>query len=312
MKKLITLSLLFSAFNISYSQDTEEEFSLTTEQINEIMVYQKFSDSVDSTFVYQTGKVNLGNGVAYIDVPEGFKFLDAKQSEYVLTTLWGNPPQETMGMLFPKDESPMASNSTYAVEISYSEEGYVSDEDAAEIDYDELLEDMQSDEAEINKQRKEAGYETIHMVGWASSPYYDHDTKKLHWAKELKFESYDVNTLNYNIRILGRNGYLNLNAIGDITVLDKFNEGRDVILNSVHFDEGYTYAEFDPSIDKVAAYGIGGLIAGKVLAKAGFFAILLKFGKFIVIGIIGLFAAFKNKIFGGGNKKDNYPTERED
>ena len=40
-----------------------------------------------------------------------------------------------------------------------------------------------------------------------------------------------------------------------------------------------TYSEFNPDIDTVAAYGIGGLIAGKVLAKAGVLAaglVLLK------------------------------------
>jgi uncharacterized membrane-anchored protein len=38
-------------------------------------------------------------------------------------------------------------------------------------------------------------------------------------------------------------------------------------------------------VDEVAAYTIGGLVAGKVLAKAGLFAVLAKFGKLIFIGI---------------------------
>ena len=51
-------------------------------------------------------------------------------------------------------------------------------------------------------------------------------------------------------------------------------------------------------MDDVAAYGIGGLIAGKILAKAGFFAVILKFWKIIAVGAIGLFSVFKKKIFG--------------
>ncbi|TYA89160.1 DUF2167 domain-containing protein, partial [Seonamhaeicola marinus] len=62
------------------------------------------------------------------------------------------------------------------------------------------------------------------------------------------------------------------------------------------------YSDFNPDIDQVAAYGIGGLIAGKILAKAGFFAVILKFWKFIAIGAVALFSSFRKKIF--GNKKE--------
>lgn len=49
------------------------------------------------------------------------------------------------------------------------------------------------------------------------------------------------------------------------------------VLSTVEFSQGHRYEDFDPDLDSVAAYGIGGLIAGKVLAKAGIFAVLLKF-----------------------------------
>ena len=45
------------------------------------------------------------------------------------------------------------------------------------------------------------------------------------------------------------------------------------------FEQGFRYADFVPGTDKVAAYGIGGLIAGKVLAKAGALAVALAFLK---------------------------------
>ena len=51
----------------------------------------------------------------------------------------------------------------------------------------------------------------------------------------------------------------------------------------VEFDDGNRYSDFNPDIDTVAAYGIGGLIAGKLAAKAGIFALLAKGGKFIVL-----------------------------
>ncbi|WP_248722603.1 DUF2167 domain-containing protein [Seonamhaeicola sp. ML3] len=287
------LSLFFFTSIFTYAQEEQDSLAINLES------YQKMMDSLDHSFTYKTGTIDIGDGLATIEVPEGFKFLDSEQSKKVLTDLWGNPPSETMGMLFPEDMTPLHENFTYCVEIEYAEEGYIDDEDAEDLDYDDLLEEMQEDTNAANEERIKLGYETVELVGWASSPYYDQENKKLHWAKELKFENTEVNTLNYNIRVLGRKGYLNLNAIGDITMLEAFNTDRDNILQSVEFTAGNRYSDFNPDIDKVAAYGIGGLIAGKILAKAGFFALILKFWKFIAVGAVALFSGFRKKIFGG-------------
>ncbi|TNJ42428.1 DUF2167 domain-containing protein [Tamlana fucoidanivorans] len=291
MNRLIITLVLFFATQ-TYAQNDLDSISFDTNQ------YQKIIDSINNSFTYQTGTVELKDGLATINVPKGFKFLDSKQSKYVLTDLWGNPPGETLGLLFPDNMTPMHDAFTYAVEIEYAEEGYIDDEDAEDLDYDDLLEEMQADIISANPQRIEQGYPTMELIRWASAPYYDQENKKLHWAKELKFEDAEVNTLNYNIRVLGRKGYLNLNAIGDINMLETFNQDRDEIIQSVEFSPGNRYSDFNPDIDQVAAYGIGGLIAGKILAKAGFFALLLKFWKFIAIGAVALFSGFRKKLFG--------------
>lgn len=296
--KYVLASILLCFTLATFSQENDE---LTAEQLE---AYQKSLDSINNSFNYEYGKVSIQNGMAEIDVPEGYKFLNAEQSKYVLSDLWGNPPSEVLGMLFPKDISPIDDNFTYAVEITYSNDGYINDDDAKDLDYDDLLEEMQDDTNDANPERKKLGYPEIQLVGWAAEPYYDESDKKLHWAKELSFEGDEVNTLNYNIRVLGRKGYLNLNAIGTIDVLPEFKNDVDEILNSVHFTAGNKYADFNPDIDEVAAYGIGGLIAGKLLAKAGFFALILKFWKFIAIGAVGLFSVFKKRIFGSKESEE--------
>ncbi|WP_372751562.1 DUF2167 domain-containing protein [Labilibaculum sp.] len=259
--------------------------------------YKQIIDSINNSFTYQNGSIQLVSANANILVPEGYKFLDSEQSEYVLSDLWDNPPQEVLGMLFPNKANPLDADLSFAVEITYSEEGYIEDEEAKNIDYSDLLEEMMKDTENENPSRKEAGYPAIHLIGWASSPFYDMENKKLHWAKELKFENYESNTLNYSIRILGRKGYLNLNAIGDIDILPEFQKDASKIISSVQFNPGNQYQEFNPEIDKVAAYGIGGLIAGSALPKVGFFAKILKFWKLILIGGVGFIAAFKKKLF---------------
>ena len=109
-----------------------------------------------------------------------------------------------------------------------------------------------------------------------------------HWAKEIKFGNAEVNTLNYNVRILGRKGVLVLNAVAAMTELGEVQKSIDPVLSSFAYADGSRYDDFDPKIDEVAAWTIGGLVAGKVLAKAGLFAFLLKYIKLIGLGVVAL------------------------
>ena len=69
----------------------------------------------------------------------------------------------------------------------------------------------------------------------------------------------------------------NLSAVAGIDQLNEVKESIPLITKSVVYNEGSRYADFDSSTDNVAAWTIGGLVAGKLLAKTGFFAILAKF-----------------------------------
>lgn len=291
MSRSIFLGALLS-FIVTIGWAQADSTKITQEQ------YQAIVDSIHNQLNYEHGVIKLNKDVATLNVPDGYKFLNSKQSEYVLTDLWGNPPSKVIGLLFPENTNPLSDNFTYAVEVTYSEDGYIDDEDAADIDYSDLLKQMKEDAISTNEERQKQGYDPIELVGWASSPFYDSSSKKLHWAKELKFGKAEMNTLNYNIRVLGRKGYLNLNVIGDMTTLPLVKKDINNILASVEFNKGYRYEEYDSSIDKAAAYGIGGLIAGKVLAKSGIFVMLAKFWKLIAVGFVGALAAFKKKLFG--------------
>jgi len=295
---LLLAMFIFGGTMVRANNDTLQ----LSEEMMQLMIAE-YIDSVEQTLNYQTeGTVNLKN-IAAIQIPKGFKYLDGEGSDKVLTDIWGNPPREekSLGMLMPEDATVM-SDSAFFIDITYTNDGYVDDSDAKKIDYDDMLSDMQKEAKETNKLRAEMGYESVELVGWAAPPYYDSENKKLHWAKELKFGDAEINTLNYNIRVLGRKGYLQLNAISDVSALPQVNANIQPILNSVNFKSGSTYADFNPDIDKVAAYGIGGLIAGKVLMKAGILAklgiLLAKFWKIIVIAIIAVGAGIR-KIFSG-------------
>ncbi len=306
---LMLLLLTALVFNLEASDSLQVNQEYSDEEL--LNAYEAYSDSVSQQLQYEYGEVTLKNGLAKIAVPPGYKFLNGKDAEMVLTDLWGNPPSdpgyESLGMLFPEESTPM-SDSSFVINITYTEDGYIDDSDASSIDYDELLEGMKEDTRLESETRLEMGYPAIKLIGWASAPYYDGANKKLHWAKELKFGDAPEHTLNYNIRVLGRKGFLELNAIGEMYVLGKVKSEIEPILTSVNFNEGFQYSDFDPDIDEVAAYGIGALIAGKVLAKAGILAkiglFLAKGWKLIVLGLIALGAGVR-RFFG---KSDGTPA----
>ena len=243
----------------------------------------------------KSGKAILGSGLAEFSIPPGFKYLDPEQSSYVLQQLWGNPPASSYGMIFP-DYANDTFPSTWAIEISYSDEGHVDDADAADTDYEELLEQLKETAKEEGEQRKASGFPAYELMGWASPPFYDAANKKLHWAKMLKFEGDSVQTLNYNIRVLGRSGVLVLNAIGSPSDLNEISQSLDPVLKGVNFTSGNTYADYKEGIDKKASYGIAGLIAGGILAKTGILAkmgiFIVKFAKLIFAGLAAAVAAF--------------------
>jgi uncharacterized membrane-anchored protein len=295
--KQIVLSVLVTVFfsTILFAKGNKDSVAML------IAKQQKFVDSVDNSMKYETGNIVLTGGVAKLNVPAGFKFLNPDQSNYVLSELWGNPPQTgILGMLFPESSGPFGEKS-YAFIITYDASGYVKDDDADKIDYDDLLKEIQKDEIEDNKTRVAQGYGAINMVGWASKPFYDKTNKVLHWAKNLHFSGADENTLNYEVRILGRKGVLSMNAVATMNELDSVKKDIDKVLAMPSFTDGNTYKDFDSKTDNVAAWTIGGLVAGKVLLKVGFWAIIGKFllagWKFILIGIVAVWAGIK-KFFG--------------
>ncbi|HEY1029490.1 MAG TPA: DUF2167 domain-containing protein [Pseudomonas sp.] len=258
--------------------ETEPESATVSEEVSETDDSAQWVDpeAFVASLQFQTGRIVLGNDLATLNLPESLVFLDSENAQRLLVDGWGNPPDDVppLGMILPAGVSPLADES-WGVTVEYEDSGYVSDEDAADIDYSDMLEDMQADMREANTWREENGYETVELVGWAASPHYDAEGKKLHWAKELKFGDSETNTLNYNIRVLGRKGVLVLNFVANMDQLAEIEASVPAVLAATDFNPGQRYAEFDPDLDTVAAYGLGALVAGKVAAKTGLLAMLL-------------------------------------
>jgi uncharacterized membrane-anchored protein len=248
------------------------------------------AEQFEASLRYQQGEVRLPNGVATLKIPEDFRYLAPDDAKRVIEQAWGNPDgSNTQGMLFPKSSGPLDKDG-WGVVITYEEDGHVSDEDADKINYDALLKQMKESTAAASAERRKQGFTDFQLLGWAARPYYDKAAKKLYWAKELKFGDSNENTLNYNIRILGRKGVLVLNAVSGMNQLDMIRTDMKSVLAFTNFNTGSSYAEFKPDVDKVATYGLAALVAGGIAAKAGLFAkfiaLLIAFKKIILVAVI--------------------------
>jgi uncharacterized membrane-anchored protein len=249
----------------------------------------------------QRGKFAIAEANATLDLGQTYDFYDKADARRILVEVWGNPPasaDNVLGLVMPAGASPLSDS--WGAVVTYEDTGFVSDDDAQDVDYAELMTQMQQGEAERNEQRQQQGYPAIHLAGWAETPKYDAATHSVVWAQDLSFTDTPVHTLNYDVRTLGRKGVLSINFISAMNQLPSIREAATAFTHHAAFDAGSRYADFDASTDKEAEYGIGGLIAAGVgvaaAKKLGVLAILLKFLKPILLAVVAGAAMLRGRI----------------
>jgi uncharacterized membrane-anchored protein len=255
-----------------------------------------------------SGIVKLPDAKATLTVPAGYGFLDKAQSKVLLTEVWSNPPEESEGVLgILLKVKGGAIDDTWAAVITFDDSGYVTDTDAADIDPAKLLAEEQAAEVAMNQARIKEGYGSVNFTGWAEPPSYDAAGNRIYWAKRLKFSDAETESLNYNIRVLGRRGYLAMNFVAGLQDLPAVKAAAPDVLKIATFDAGETYADFNDG-DKASGLGLAGLIGGAaavgVAKKLGLLAIIIAFAKKGFVIIIPLFLWLWSKFKGVFNKKD--------
>lgn len=244
---------------------------------------------------FQQGAVKLSAANATLNISDQFYYLNPQDAQKVLVKLWGNPEdaaENTLGMIFPARYPPTDSRSWGAL-VEHDEGGHVSDDDAASTDYNDVLKQIQDAINAENPERERQGYDPIKLVGWAEPPHYDKATHALHWARDLIFgkDPNGEHTLNYSVRILGREGVTELEFIAGLNQLQEINAVIPNVINTVQYDSGKRYTDFVNG-DKIAAYSMAGMIAAgagvKIAAKLGFLAIALGFFKSFGVALLAL------------------------
>ena len=281
--------LIIAAFLLWNTTAFAQEAPLTQEE--EELIAQLQADSIKG----QTGAIQLPSAHCTLNVPEGFVFLGPYDSKHLLVDYWGNPEDRLNGVLgtMVKGDAGIFYNVETAYVVSYDNCGYVSDKDAISIDYDALLKDMQEGVEEENKNNTTG--QRWELLGWGWPPTYDNQKKVLAWSKHYRIDG-EQEVLNYDVRVLGKAGFVVITAVASPDAKGQLMADNAAIINSVNYNDGFRYSDFNPETDHVAEWTIGGLIAGKVLAKAGVWAILAKFSKIIIIAVIGFFAAIRKRL----------------
>lgn len=167
--------------------------------------------------------------------------------------------------------------------LVFEPEGYVKDDE--KIDSDAILKTLTEQTEAANEERKRRGWGEMHVIGWQIQPAYNNTTKRLEWAILGRTQGGEV--ANFSTKILGRRGFTSVVLVSSPENTSAAAADLDQVLTAYRFNPGSTYAEWRPG-EKVAEYGLSGLIVGGAVAAAVKTGLLKGLWKFLVVGAAAL------------------------
>jgi len=242
------------------------------------------------TWLHGPGMGQLGT-TGQVKVPDGYLFADSTDTVRLMEATHNPKTGKEVGFVAPAGED------WFAV-FEFDPVGYVKDDEKDSLDADALLQSFKDGTEQSNKERVKRGWPPLTIIGWETPPRYNETTHNLEWAIRAQSDGQPV--INYNTRILGRGGVMEVTLVTDQALLAETLPKFKTMLGGFAFNSGQRYSEFRPG-DKTAAYGLTGLIVGgttAALVKTGAFKWLWKA---IVAAVVGLGALFK-KIFSRGER----------
>jgi uncharacterized membrane-anchored protein len=262
--------------------------------------FNALTRDIESEFQFTEGDVSILPGVAHIKLPNGFRFLDAIQTQKMLKDYWGESnPENHLGCIANKGISVFAPEAIVFT-IDYIQAGHIEETNFELLAHEEFLQHMQKSVDSSNKLRKEAGLESITLNNWALAPVFNKERHLLYWVEDIHIGSEKEERLSANMCVLGRSGYLRLSAITLKTVMPELKKGLDELAVSIDFEKEHHYTAFLPSHEKTSGISLDALILGHNFPQKGFMHILSKYWKVafflvIVFGLVILGLARKNE-----------------
>ncbi|HLR06108.1 MAG TPA: DUF2167 domain-containing protein [Pyrinomonadaceae bacterium] len=239
---------------------------------------------------------DLGS-VAEVHVPAGYVFAGANDTRIIMEANRNPISGKELGFVAPSGED------WFAV-FEFEDVGFVRDDEKNSLDANALLDSIKAGTEEGNKERQKRGWPIMTIIGWEQPPRYNDSTHNLEWA--IRGESEGAPVINYNTRLLGRGGVMEVTLVTDPSTLSETLPKFKTMFAGFDFNQGQKYADVRQG-DKIAEYGLTGLIVGgttAVLVKTGMFKWLWKL--LVAMGIavsafIKKLIAFIKKLFSRGN-----------
>ena len=271
-KRILVCSLAMSVGIISLSMAQEQQ-----------------QDSVLDKIKWQQGPCisSLGNE-AEIRIPAGYVFANAEDTKVLMEMMHNIPSDAEIGFVAP-------ATLEWFLVFEFSDVGYIKDDEKSSLDADAMLKSIKAGNEAGNKEKANRGWETLDFVGWELPPRYNLETHNLEWA--TKFNSKDGITVNWNTRLLGRQGVMSVTLASGEEQLQEILPEFNKLLEGFSYKSGHRYAEFRQG-DKIAQYGLTALVVGgaaTVAAKAGLFKYIGKFFIFIFVAIAAFFKGIWEK-----------------
>jgi uncharacterized membrane-anchored protein len=238
---------------------------------------------------------------AVFHLPAGFVFIPKAEAMQVLKAMGNRPPPDTLGLILPTDEK----DNSFVV-ARYVSSGYIKDDDAKDWNADELLSNIKEGTEQANSERKQRGIAAIEVVGWVERPTYEATSHRLVWSLSSRDKGSPAGAeqgVNYNTYLLGREGYISMNLVTGLDLVEAQKPAARKLLAGLEFDKGKGYGDFNASTDRMAEYGLAALVGGVAAKKLGLFALMAaffaKFAKVLLLALIpigaGIMKLFKGK-----------------
>ncbi|RYD20161.1 MAG: DUF2167 domain-containing protein [Verrucomicrobiaceae bacterium] len=239
-----------------------------------------------------SGSGALGS-IAELQVAPGYRFTGSPGTVKLMEMMGNLTSGDELGYIAPEDMN------WFAV-FEFSPVGYVKDDEKDKLDPDSILKQMKESQEAANEELTRRGMSTLTILGWQTPPFYNPATNNLEWA--IRAQSSDGGqVINYKTKLLGRRGVMDVVLVCDEKQIDTIIPEYQKLLTGYSFKKEESYAAFTKG-DKIAEYGLTGLIVGGGLLAAAKSGLLAKLWKPIVVGVVAV-GAFLKRIFVGKTKE---------
>ena len=221
---------------------------------------------------------------ATIKIPDGYVYTEAQGTKTLMRAFGNLVNEQELGFISPEDLG------WFAV-FEFQESGYVKDDDKDKLDADEMMKQMIKDQKSANAELKNQGMASLELLGWHTKPFYNAQTNNLEWAIRLRSED-GGETINYKTKLLGRRGVMDVVLVCSENELDTVIPKYQELLTGFAYASDENYASYRKG-DKVAEYGLAGLIVGGGLLAAAKSGLLTKLIKPIGIALVAAFVWIK-------------------